>query len=150
MQATLRKYKDSDKKQAIKLIAEVLLEIFKKKLKNKADLESIKESYKVFYIAEYNGKIIGTIALKKEADNTAKIKRFYVKKSYRKKGIGQKLMNKLVRFAVKNSYKKLVLSTYPEMKEAIEFYRKYGFKEYKYKNNKQIFFKKEIKTKKCN
>lgn len=144
----IREYKESDREAIIKLVNEVCLEIFNEPAYKIEDLDNIKKEYfgnkGVFYVAEDNGKLIGTIAVK-EKDGSAKLKRMYVAKDYRRKGIGKQLLNKIIEFCRSKGYKKIILSTYPQMKDALEFYKKNGFKEYKDKeNHEQLFFERAI------
>lgn len=142
VQMKIREYKDKDKKRVIKTIKEVLYEIFKQKPTKIDDLNNIKKNFDIFYVVEDNHKIIGTIGLQKHKDKIARLKRLYLKKEYRGKGIGEKLLNRIINFA-KLKYNKIILSTYPEMERAILLYKKNGFKEFK--RNEQIWFEKRIK-----
>jgi len=120
----IRKYKEKDAEQVKKLIGEVLTEFFGKNLI--IEWENFKD-YAVFYIAEDNGKIIGSAALKDEGNKIGKLKRMYIYKEYRKKGLGQKLLNKILNFAIKNKFDKIVLSTDKRLIAANNFYKKNGF-----------------------
>ncbi len=138
----IREYKEGDNRKVVKLINKIISEIFNAGARNIKDLKNIKEEYfekkGIFYIAEDNGKIIGTIAVKREKSNVARLKRMFVDEEYRNRKIGQRLFNKILKFCKSKGYKKIILSTYPQMRSAIEFYKKSGFKEYK--RDKQIFF----------
>lgn len=142
----IRKYEKEDKERVIKLVRKVLFEIFNTEAENIEDLENIEQEYfennGVFYVVEDNGKIIGTIAVKKEEDNIARIKRMFIDKEYRKQGIGQRLLDRIIEFCKNKGYKKIILSTHQQMQEAIEFYKKNEFKEYK--RDKEIFFERII------
>jgi len=147
----IRKYKEKDKEQIKELITKTLHEIFNVSPPENVleDIERIKQEYfentGIFYVTIKKGKIIGTIAIKKQDNKTAKLKRMYVDRDYRKTGIAQKLMKKIFRFCKKKGYEKIILSTCPEMKSAIRFYKKHGFKEVKRNKKKnQIFFEKEL------
>jgi GNAT superfamily N-acetyltransferase len=113
------------------------------------DLDNIKKEYfdknGVFYVAEDNGKIIGTIAVKREKGKTARLKRMYVAKRYRKMGVGQRLLSKILKFCRGKGYSKMILSTTAQMAVAINFYKKNEFKRYKTKKGK-IFFEKKFKN----
>jgi GNAT superfamily N-acetyltransferase len=133
----LRKYKPSDQKQVYELVDSVIKEIFHFELRNAYDLLDIKQHYTdkggIFYVAldddiSGDNQIIGTIGVFLNSDGCAKIKRMYVNQAYRKKGIGQKLMNKVMRFCKLKKYNTLTLTTYPQMKAAIDFYIRNGFK----------------------
>lgn len=128
----IREYEDRDKEAVIKLISEVLFELFNHPPVNIGDLNNIRKWYfdmnGVFYVAEEDNKLVGTAAVFKEKEN-ARLKRMYVLKDYRNKGLGKLLLAKITEFCKSKGYKKIVLSTYPEMKDAIKFYEKNNFKE---------------------
>jgi GNAT superfamily N-acetyltransferase len=67
----------------------------------------------------------------------------YIYKEYRGKGIGRKLFEKAFTFCKNNKYNRIMLCTYPQMKEAIKFYKKNGFREFKRKGQ-EIYFEKFI------
>lgn len=77
--------------------------------------------------------IIGTIAIKifKLKDKKiAYLKRFYLKKEYRKQGIGKKMLNTTFDFCQNNKINEIVLGTNPESERAIELFRKAGFENF--------------------
>ena len=137
----IRKYQEKDKKQVRELIESILREIFKKKPKNLEDLDNIKVNYNLFLVAEDKGKSTGTIGLIKKA-NLGVLRRFFVKKEFRERGIGKKLYDTLENFAKKTKIEKLILSTSPQMKEAIRFYQKNNFLITKITKNKIYMEKK--------
>lgn len=147
MEIKIRRYNKNDKPGIICLVKNTLFEIFGSEAKNIEDLKRIDEEYfgkgGIFLVAEINGKIIGTIGVVKERSKIARLKRMYVHKKYRGKGVGQRLLNKAILFCKKRGYEKLVLSTYPKMKDAIEFYLSNGF-EIRKKDKKGIHFEKEL------
>jgi N-acetylglutamate synthase-like GNAT family acetyltransferase len=122
----IRKYKEKDKEQVRDLISNVLTELFGKTIIKKWENLS---DYTIFIVAEDNNKLIGTIALKNMGESTGKLKRMYTIKEYRNRGIGQKMFDKVVKFAKKNNFKRIVLSTEKRLVAANNFYRKNGFKE---------------------
>ena len=128
----IRKYKKQDETKVKRIILSVLKTIYKKTLPKWENFED----YVMFYIAENKKEIIGTIALKKIDKNWVKLKRMYVKEDYQKKGIGKKLLEKALKLAKNKNYKKVILTTYPKMKNAVEFYKKQGFNIVKKPSNK--------------
>ncbi|MBU0756750.1 MAG: GNAT family N-acetyltransferase [Nanoarchaeota archaeon] len=99
------------------------------------DLDKIEENYikdgGIFWLALDNNTVIGTIALRNYGLSRGLVKRMYVKKEYRRQGIGKRLMKTLLDFARKNNYTKLYLGTTEDMEDAIRFYSKMGFKKIK-------------------
>ena len=88
------------------------------------------------FIALDDTDAIGCIALRKLDEGICEMKRLYVKPSCRGKGLGKLLVQTVIDEAVKIGYKKMRLDTVPKMKEAIDLYRKIGFKEIKpYREN---------------
>ena len=72
---------------------------------------------------------IGCVGLKKIDDEISEMKRMYVKKEFRGKGLSRKLISELFSFAKKSGYKSVQLDTLPQMKEAISLYESFGFRE---------------------
>ena len=68
----------------------------------------------------------------------------YVLKEHRKQGVGEKLFLKAFSFSKKKGYNRIILCTYPEMKEAIKFYKKHGFKEFKNDGKGEIYLERFI------
>jgi ribosomal protein S18 acetylase RimI-like enzyme len=128
----LRKYRTSDQEQVYELVDRVIREIFHFGVCNAHDLLDVKRHYTnkggVFYVVLDGNKVVGTIGVFLNANGYAKIKRMYIDKDYRKKGIGQKLMDKIIKFCKFKHYSKITLTTYPQMKAARAFYIKNGFK----------------------
>lgn len=80
-----------------------------------------------FWIALFNNKIIGTVAIREIDHNTAKLNRMFVLTDYHGTGIGQELLAKAVTFARSQNYKKIVLNTHKTMHRAHKFYENNGF-----------------------
>ncbi len=127
----IRKYKSSDKEEIYEMVAEILGNIFNGDPTQFKLLKEfrIKKDYLLFLVVEIDGKIVGTMALKKINKETVRLKRMYTRKEYTGRGIAQKLLNHLIDFSKKNNYKKILLHTYPIMKNANRFYKKNGFVE---------------------
>ncbi len=85
-------------------------------------------SYNFWYAVDDNGKIIGSIGLKKIDAETGEVKKFFVVSEFRGKGIAQKLMSTLVNAAIKHGFKSLYLGTVDKLHAAQKFYEKHGFK----------------------
>ena len=83
-----------------------------------------------YFIAEYEGKIVGGSGikeLKNSSENICELQKLYLDKAFRGLGIGQKLLEICLGFAINASYQTCYLETFPTMKAAIELYKKYGF-----------------------
>lgn len=94
--------------------------------------ELFQKKRSIYHIAEVNGKIIGgcgifpTEGLPK---NYGELVKLYLDKAYRNKGIGKELMLKCIHSAIEMGYKKLYLESLPELNQAIDLYKKVGFKQ---------------------
>jgi ribosomal protein S18 acetylase RimI-like enzyme len=144
----IRKYRSSDKEQVCAVIENVIREIFNSDPVGLNDISDITKYYNkkggTLYVATDGKKVVGTIGVYVNDDGLVKIKRMYVYKTYRCKGIGQLLMDKIIDFCKRKQYPGVVLSTYPQMKAAIKFYKKNGFKKYDVAKDKAIRFEKKL------
>jgi len=142
----IRNYQPSDKRKVKEMVAEVLEGIFNGDPHQFKILNEFrtKQNYILYLIAENDGELIGTMALKKINSNTVRLKRMYVKKGHERKGVAQKMLDETIKFAKKNKYKKILLSTYPIMKNANRFHKKNGFIEARGKDSDQIHVMKDL------
>lgn len=124
-------YADQYKVQTINFILSILENEFGYTNIERPDLYDIPNIYQQnggnFWIAILNNKIIGTIAIQNYENGRGFLKRMYVKKELRKKGIGQELINILLKFAKNSGYKIIYTSTVEEFISARNFYNKNGF-----------------------
>lgn len=79
-------------------------------------------------VAYENGKPIGCGAIKEYTPDTMEIKRMYTSPQRRGKGIATKVLTELEIWATELSYEKCVLETGKKQPEAIELYKKNGYK----------------------
>lgn len=84
-------------------------------------------SYNFWYAVNDEGKIVGSVGLKKIDAHYGEIKKLFVVKEYRSKGVAQKLMNTLFKAASKHQFEFLILGTVDKLHAAHKFYAKYGF-----------------------
>ncbi len=80
------------------------------------------------YIAIFKGRVAGCIALRKFDEENCEMKRLYVKPDFRDKGIGRKLIDKLIEDGKEIGYKYMLLDTLPSLNIALSLYESYGFK----------------------
>lgn len=88
---------------------------------------NIGDNFVVFYCLFDQDKLIGTVALKKLDENTVELKAMYLDRSYRGKGLGRRLMNKIVDEAKWLGYKSIVLDSMSQYKDALRLYERTGF-----------------------
>ena len=107
-------------------------------------MKDIEQSYFAkngyFWIAEDNNKVVGIIAITPINDKTGEIKRFYVRKKFRRQGIGKQLLNVCLEYAQKQGFQKIILWTDIRYKEAQAFYLKNGFEP----ADKKMFFDADV------
>ena len=89
------------------------------------------------YIVKSDDKYCGCIALRKTEAGICEMKRLYLTKDTRGKGLGRKLVSKIIQDAKETGYIKMRLDTIKEkMPNAVELYKKFGFVEIEpYYNN---------------
>lgn len=81
------------------------------------------------YLALWDGRAAGCIALKRFDDTCCEMKRLYVRPEYRGKRIGNALAERILSDAREIGYKHMRLDTFPCMESALKMYRRYGFYE---------------------
>jgi len=82
------------------------------------------------FVAAINGALAGCVALRPLTDDTAELKRLFVRESFRGLGAAGALMDRVIDAAREIGYRRIVLDTlYPRMATAVSLYRAYGFEE---------------------
>ncbi len=81
-----------------------------------------------FWVAVDEGQIVGCIALRPMDEITAELKRFYVRTSHRRQGVGQRLYHTLEQFARRAGYEKIWLESSRRFEDAQRFYRRNGYR----------------------
>jgi putative acetyltransferase len=81
-------------------------------------------------LAEYEGQLGGCVALHRWEPRICEMKRLYLRPSFRGKGLGRGIAEKIIAEARSIGYRSMRLDTIePIMKDAVEMYRKLGFRE---------------------
>ncbi|OCL28456.1 hypothetical protein U472_00795 [Orenia metallireducens] len=112
--------KEEDLKRVFKLRREVFIE----EQGVPAELELDEDDNRAIHFIVYTPEaIIGTCRLLVK-DNFAKVQRMAIKKGYRKKGIGSRLLSEVIDFAKEEGLKELLLHA---QTHAVDFYKNNGF-----------------------
>lgn len=91
--------------------------------------QSYRENGGIFLVAVDDGAVVGTGGIRRYQDGIAELKRMWLLKSYRGRGIGKALMGRLVAFAREAGYQRiwLELGTPDIQPEALGLYQSFGF-----------------------
>ena len=94
------------------------------------DLDDIEGNYLraggAFFVSVHNGEVVGTSAVRSLGSDTCEIKRLYVKRECRGKGLGLALFQKALDFAEQN-FSSIRLKTDSSLEKAISIYLRHGF-----------------------
>lgn len=95
------------------------------------DIDRIEQSYgglgEAFFVAVNGSKVVGSVAVKKEDDRVALMRRLFVDPSYRKQQLGVKLVERALKFCDEVGYKEIVFKTTSVMVGAAKLCQKCGF-----------------------
>jgi N-acetylglutamate synthase-like GNAT family acetyltransferase len=79
------------------------------------------------WLAEINGRIIGSLAIVGHSKLDAQLRWFLVHPDYRGLGIGKELLKGALQFSTEHKYKTIFLWTTSELTEAGHLYTRFGF-----------------------
>ena len=96
------------------------------------DLDHIVKIYgglgEAFFVAVLDGhKVVGTVAVKKEDNRVALMRRLFVSSSHRKQQIGVKLIDHVFHFCDEVGYQEIIFKTTSRMEGANKLCQKKGF-----------------------
>ena len=97
------------------------------------DVECIEKAYggigEAFFVAVDNKsqRVVGTVAIKKEDDRVALLRRLFVAPTHRNLKIGKRLIDRALEFCREVGYEEVVFKTTSKMSGAIDLCRKNGF-----------------------
>ena len=134
----IRPINESDNKHISVILREVLIEMDIPRIGSAyedPEINNMYESYQskrsIYFVVEENNKILGGAGINqlKNGDiNICELQKMYFHKSIRGRGIGDKMIELCLNFAVKSNYKKCYIETMPNMVNAQKLYIKKGFK----------------------
>ena len=99
----------------------------RKELEEQDNYEYIQNGGGLWIALDDEDNIIGTIGLKKHNDNDVELKKLYVRKDYRGKGVSKEQYNIILEESKKDNFNRIFLGTYDKLETAINFYLKRGF-----------------------
>lgn len=127
-------YIEGYKEEVNKLMHDILVEEYGFETFSESILAANNEEYlkgnNRLWVAVENGEIIGTSGVLEIDEQNILLKKVYVKKAYRGKGIAQKLLDLCIDYANEVGYEYMHLETYYRLERARKFYAKNGFVEY--------------------
>ena len=94
-----------------------------------ADLLDPRAAYDAVWIAEEDGRVIGSVAMRLVADGReAELKRMYLEPSARGRGLGRRLLEQALAWASDRRVHAVVLDTATDMRAAQRLYESAGFR----------------------
>lgn len=129
----VRPYRQEDYASVVDLVTTVLAEYgFSAHVGGvQRDLESIQHGYgrakAGFWVAEIDGHVVGTVAIRPKEGTTCELKRLYVSKGARGHGVGRALYAHAEAFARDAGYERIWLDSSRKFAEARRLYEKNGF-----------------------
>ncbi len=80
-------------------------------------------------VINVENEIVGTFGLYSIDRNICELRKMYLRKDLRGKGIGNFMLKSAISIAIEKGFRKIFLETISPLKEAIALYKKYGFVE---------------------
>lgn len=95
------------------------------------DIQNIDTAYnglgEAFFVAANGQRVIGTVAIKKEDDRIALLRRLFVDPQYRSQQVGAKLVERALKFCDEAGYTEVIFKTTSRMVGAVKLCQKQGF-----------------------
>ena len=79
------------------------------------------------WVVEVAGKVVGCIAIVRNAEGVAQLRWFILTPDTRGKGLGKRLMEEAVNYSREAGYRRIILWTFSELETAIALYKRWGF-----------------------
>jgi len=91
-------------------------------------IPSLDDSTARLWIAEINGKIIGSIGIVPDSNSEAQLRWFLVHPDQRGRGLGRELLKRALQFSLERGFKSVFLWTVSGLKIATHLYQVAGFR----------------------
>lgn len=130
---TIRRFAPADGESVRSLISGIMDKEFQdaKSAYPTHDIDQIDQSYgglgEAFFVAVNGSKVVGSVAIKKEDDRVALLRRLFVDSSYRKQQLGVQLIDRALKFCDEVGYKEIVFKTTSKMVGAVTLCQRCGF-----------------------
>jgi GNAT superfamily N-acetyltransferase len=92
-----------------------------------ADLTDPKRAYESLWVAVVDGAVVGSVALRPRAPGTLELKRMYLRREQRGRGLGRRLLETALAQARASGAERIRLDTTERMEAARALYERYGF-----------------------
>ena len=130
---TIRRAETEDQRQVKDLVQEIMGREFGDQTNAYPtnDIENILDAYgglgEAFFVALDEARVIGTVAIKKEDNRVALMRRLFVAASHRNQKIGLHLIDTVLEFCDEMGYQEIVFKTTSRMEAANKTCQKRGF-----------------------
>lgn len=85
------------------------------------------EDYDIIIVAIHENKVVGTIAYKHKDEESAELKRVYIQKEHRGKGLAKPMLEEIIKKIKEKDYKKILVETWKSFGSGRRFYEKNNF-----------------------
>ncbi|MCM8774953.1 MAG: GNAT family N-acetyltransferase [Candidatus Omnitrophica bacterium] len=129
----IRRFAEEDQKAVKDLVVKIMNQEFREDMAAYPtdDLDDVSKTYggisEAFFVAVDGDRVVGTVAIKKEDDRVALLRRLFVDTPYRNQRIGMRLIDRALQFCSEVGYGEVVFRTTSRMEGAIQLCRKCGF-----------------------
>ncbi len=129
---TIRPYEHTDQDAVCHLYEEGRLAAPGDQPDDRDDINRIQTCYMEqartnFWVADYEGKVIGMIGVIEIQPHLAKVRRLRVTPEFQRRGVGIKLMETALEFCRRQDYLKVVLDTGIRQDTALEVFDRFAF-----------------------
>jgi putative acetyltransferase len=131
----IRRYTSADHENLMRFLDGVMRELGREFLPDEkdSDIRDIDAVYPLnrgaFHVVDVQGEIRGSVGVRRFSDDVAELKRLYLSRELRSKGLGQALCLAAIDDAKQLRYRFLRLDTTKDSTAAIGLFRKLGFRE---------------------
>ena len=141
--AIIRAYNDADYAQVVELFIGINRELAPPDMRERfeqyiqtsinQEISRLREIFSetkrnAFWVVERNNEIIGMFGIESRGKESTELRRMYLDRRYRGRGIAQRMLQCAETRARELGFVKLILSTAEVQKAAITFYRKSGYR----------------------